>query len=327
MLAPAGSIFSPITASNGAISTAVDAAFDIGTATSPVLIRARNGITTIEAQRIWANITANDFGGSGNITALRATAGNLTGSLTANNLPTGTANDGISVVGLLLAPVTLRGNLAGTVTLGTAVTPGLGSQIIANASNGSGTWTGAVRVNGAGSAPIVGPYYSQTSGAVGGGAVGLAPFQAHGDDCSPPHGSNIPSGGIPNNEVILRHYGPVIWDTGMPVTVEYAWAQYPNLPASWTDITRDFTVGAYDPANPRQVRVIPTTSLDFDGPLAYRIKPVGTGNNRLYCQSVSNSPSVGDYAYIIWVVPGSGTSATSLQMLNRKWQTSASCMT
>ncbi len=294
-----------------------------------VQIVARDEIRRVTAARAWADIdVTGTTTSSGILRNLTTTVGPFVGSIDAelmDSIPL--QQSGVSIAGNLDADFTIRRYLiadnvtvngwlpAGrTIKLGQGwwdprimtFTGGLAGQVIFNSLNqGNQLWTGQVRIGPVGNQILLSPtpYYTMLSSQIGGGAVGLAPFQGHAEDCSPPHGSNITSAGIPNNEVILRHYGPVLWATGMPVTVEYGWAQFPNLPSSWTDITRDFTVGAYDPASPRQVRVIPVTPLDFDGPLAYRIKPVREGDNRLYCQNVSLSPSVGEYAYIIWVIP------------------------
>jgi hypothetical protein len=52
--------------------------------------------------------------------------------------------------------------------------------------------------------------------------------------------------------VTLRHYGPVAWGSGAkPVTVEYGFANYPNVPTTWYDITHDFAVASYNPSAPR----------------------------------------------------------------------------
>lgn len=48
------------------------------------------------------------------------------------------------------------------------------------------------------------------SSALGGGAVGLAPFNLHPTDCDPPHGASLEFD--PTTTVYLRHYGPVFWE-------------------------------------------------------------------------------------------------------------------
>ncbi|MDQ7014341.1 MAG: hypothetical protein Q9O74_10655, partial [Planctomycetota bacterium] len=60
---------------------------------------------------------------------------------------------------------------------------GLKGQVIINANNNSGTWTGAVAVNSTALAPV--PYYNNIAEDIGGGAVGLVPYYLHYNDCTP----------------------------------------------------------------------------------------------------------------------------------------------
>lgn len=75
-----------------------------------------------------------------------------------------------------------------TLTFGTdAAHPGLAGQVIINSTNGAGTWAGTVRVGGSGGTP-----YTQSalagvsSGSLGGGSVGVAPFGLWSRDSFPP---------------------------------------------------------------------------------------------------------------------------------------------
>lgn len=122
----------------------------------------------------------------------------------------------------------------------------LRGQIIINQSNTitpqEDAWTGHVVVGTDSSLPItlrpdgsqpdVSPYYARpstrTSGdpgvaRLGGGAVGLATFHLHDEDCEPPNGQTGPTEGVPAGAffqsgavpVVFRHYGPVMLNTAV----------------------------------------------------------------------------------------------------------------
>lgn len=97
-----------VSAPNGLIQN-VSVSGSIGEASGLVSISCKNGIGTIQARAIHANITANATGGSGAIQTLNATAGDFTGSLQAAVV--GASGTGISVSGTLLANVTISGNV------------------------------------------------------------------------------------------------------------------------------------------------------------------------------------------------------------------------
>jgi len=114
------------------------------------------------------------------------------------------------------APLTISGSgglqgdlVVGTTLAGNVTLPsnGLGGQIIINSTNVGGTWLGTVTVNGTAlSSP---PDYTNTSASIGGGAVGLAPFDLHSADCTPADQSSHSF--TSTTTVVLRHYGPVSW--------------------------------------------------------------------------------------------------------------------
>lgn len=135
----------------------------------------------------------------------------------------------------------IGGSLAGNVVLPAG---GLRGQVIVNAANGVGTWTGSVSIGtGTGSATITGPtdgVYSELSSSLGGGAIGLAPFHIYPNDCDPPllaADSAMPATSSPrtvvtsdfeavdDNDAVpvkIRFYGPVTADDfndGMAVLI------------------------------------------------------------------------------------------------------------
>jgi len=163
---------------------------------------------------------------------------------------------------------------------------GLGGQIIINAANNGYTWTGPVKV-GTGiilddnsAAPDMAPYYTRLPADLGGGSVGLVPFNLHGTACSPPH-SPVSTcglafetrvwparfGGGTRETIILRQYGPVfdaLDGSGpddpatKPLTIERqvniaeicctpSCSPCPGQDVTWTDRSDQYDV--YCPAN------------------------------------------------------------------------------
>lgn len=126
----------------------------------------------------------------------------------------------------------------GALNFGSSTVKGLDGQVVINARNGTGTWSGVVRVNGPlGTALAPVPNYSNLASALGtdadGGAVGVVPFRVHALASFPPtvvlqSGVVVPGelrrwrsigtpeaspctpGGYPINVVKIEHYGPII---------------------------------------------------------------------------------------------------------------------
>lgn len=170
----------------------------------------------------------------------------------------------------------------------------LGGLIVVNGNDDGGEWLGTVVAGGGvslspnSSQPNQAPYYERLASELGGGSVALAPFRMHKADCYPPDGSCF-QGGIPGNTVVIRYYGPVTWASGTPLTVEISAniSACDILGGPWTDITNDFEF--YLDAKGRDIIVDPKNPiLDFDGPLAYRIRPT----SNLKCELVTGAPTV-----------------------------------
>lgn len=117
---------------------------------------------------------------------------------------------------------------------------GLAGQILVNTDNGGGTWSGPVKVGPDGNGGQIvlsgangsAPYYSTTSSSLGGGAVGLVPFNLHTQD------SAINSPQFLGGTCRLRFYGPIANSSPstLPVVVE---AILDGI--SWTDISSSYT--------------------------------------------------------------------------------------
>ncbi len=224
----------------------------------------------VRGTSINANITAGSVADRGIVEWVKTTSGSLEGSIIAQSVAD--PAPGVAVV-----------DVAGSLT-GSGITlaaNGLQGQIIVNGGNTTGTWTGAVTVGGVALSPM--PYYTNvSSGAVGGGAVGLAPFRIYGKDCVPENNSV----GTPplDNVLRVRWYGPLSWNpaSGFPGTVEYR----TSPTGSWTNITSDFTF-QFSAATPRELRITPATPADFDY-VEYRFTP----NGNLKCAGVTGTPPV-----------------------------------
>jgi len=131
---------------------------------------------------------------------------------------------------------------------------GLHGQIIINADGGpNADWTAPIYL-GSADAPegqIVGPHYADTADSIGGGSIGLVPFNLHANSCDPPHTAAVPSDPA-GNVVTIRHYGPVAIEGAAPLIIERreigSAGPYVTRPLSDFDIT-------IDAADPNSVRV------------------------------------------------------------------------
>lgn len=282
-----------------------------------ITIEARDEVRRVIAARAWADIdVTGTTEASGILRSLTTTNGPFIGSINAelmDSIPL--QQSGFTIAGDLDADFTIRRYLiadnvtvngwlpAGrTIKLGQGwwdprvmtFTGGLEGQVIFNSLNLSNHfWTGEVRVGPVGNQLVLSPtqpaqgpapYYATLSSQLGGGAVGLAPFHLHDEDCTPPNGYL----GLPpdDNKIRLRWYGPLSWNpaSGVPVTVEYS----VSTPPSWTDITGYFAF-EINPTNPRELVLTPTTPWDLDY-ISYRVIP--TPN--LKCAGVTGTPAVYD---------------------------------
>ncbi len=190
----------------------------------------------------------------------------------------------ISVAASMTSSITLAAN-------------GLKAQIIINAANSGGSWSsGTVTVGSTALSPM--PNYTNTSASIGGGAVGVAPFDLHDNDCTPVNGASLAFS--ETTTVVLRHYGPVTWNTASdPVYID--WRETGT--STWTPLpAADFTVSAG--SNARTIVVTALTEFDFKEGFDYRIKPVRdasppSGYTQLKCANVTGTPTVDDYEYIL----------------------------
>lgn len=194
------------------------------------------------------------------------------------------------------------------------------AQVTINKGDDGGTWGSEAMIcfiNGGAlcSASIDEPYYTLAASTLGGGSVGLAPFHLHDESCSPANGDvqyfpvSWYLGGscldqcdpfgvddsVPDNVAIVRHYGPVQWASGDPLTVKRRSLACGGS-ETWTDVTSSFDFEINSGSGDREIKVTytgagyPYWPIDFE----YRIEPVA---GVLKCKNVDGNPDVADYDY------------------------------
>lgn len=188
-----------------------------------------------------------------------------------------------------------------------------------NRANSGGTWGSTAKICFAFGSPtcdgeITTPYYSLPAFELGGGSVGLAPFNLHDESCVPVNGDESEpistslelsgqcldqceplgaSGSI--TEAIVRHYGPVQWASGDPLTVKRRSLACGGS-ETWTNVTSSFDFAIKSGSDDREIEVTYTAAGDPFWPIdyEYRIEPVA---GVLKCKNVTGNPDVADYDY------------------------------
>jgi len=199
---------------------------NIGSPGVPVTLQAKNNIVQCSAEGdMYASVVTRLNGSAGKIWGF--TANRFFGTLETETVMTHPSN---GLPGLIW----IGAEFDGLIVLGKGFNGsgqyiglpagGLTDQIIINADNAAGqTWTAPVEIgpDGPGQIVLTGPAYTQSPSTVGGGSVGLVPFRLHSAGCTPTNGSNVPAGTTANPlRISLRHYGPITWLPGAPVTIE-----------------------------------------------------------------------------------------------------------
>lgn len=147
-----------------------------------------------------------------------------------------------------------------------------------------------------GATSLTAPGYVETAASLGGGSIGIAPFDLHGESCLPPDGSVVEA--LPGLTATVRHYGPVTF-TAAPMTVS-------RRPVGTTDpfldVTNDFVFAA-TAGDANSVDVSKSASgAGFVAAFDYRIEP--TANLR--SAGVAGEPAVASYVYTITALIGCG---------------------
>ena len=270
---------------------------DIGSSTNTVSITAGDQIREIIAGTIWANIesVARDP-----IEVFRTTDGDFNGSLTIGDAgsASGTGveiardvNAEVTIDGDVVKPIRIRRSLIGDIDIDGALV----DQVFINSADDSGSWSGDIFVG----STTLSPKGAYTQTGLGGGAVGLAPFDLHKQDCDPPYsGSTWPTTTSATLDIDLVHYGPIEHDgAGAPFLVfRYpgAHCDIPNCEGG----TNDMANWSLDSISGRTMTV--SASLDED--YHYHVTPVRTGSNMLKCDGLdaTGDVPVKDYTYVIY---------------------------
>ncbi len=194
--------------------------------------------------------------------------------------------------------IEIGGDLDGDISLEAS---GLVTHIYVNLNDDDSEWLGEVTVGSTTLGPgesgdNESPYYGVLSSTLGGGAIGLVPFNFHPKDCAPDHGSTYSSGAPTSVEI--HHYGPVKDGDGNtsstpPVRVYEAsiyidsmYGQHKNVEvcetAVWTEVTSGF-----DYSVSGRVVTITNDTDSFATDSVYQIIPAD-----LVCDDVTGNPDV-----------------------------------
>jgi hypothetical protein len=249
-------------------------------------LNSSGGVSTLGTGTLSGSVIASGTIGSLNVTA------SLTGALSAarlnNALIVGDLSGDVSVAsGLLSGDVLLVGGSLSSTGSITMPASGLGGQITINNANSTGTWSGVVTV---GTTNLTAAGYTDTASSLGGGAVGLAPFGLHDESCSPVNGGSV--GAQSSGPFSARHYGPVKFTgAGAPALVERR-----VTGTSWTNQTAGFTF-AVTGSGEWSLTGTPVSGYQYQNGYEYRVTPIRTGSDKLFCSGVSGDPPVAEYTY------------------------------
>lgn len=301
-------IINDVTAENGRILVIYAQTGNIGAPGKPIAIRARHHVYHVEGINVYADINTRVNGGAGGLFALIAQQ--FHGSVECEKL---IFNQWLSMEGFILITNQFSGDIVLGKSFATASqyiqlpVTGLTGQIIFNADNAAnGSWTSPVRLGPNGNPNQIvlsSPTYAYGPSVLGGGSVGLVPFRLHNQACVPANGANVQvSPNSPSLTVQLRHYGPVTWSGGIPLTIERRAAgsaqPFVNVPLSDFAATRSASN-----ANVMNIAAAPGRP-GFAPGYDYRIRPT----SQLLCE-VPAAPPVqwnNDYVITITIPPCDG---------------------
>ncbi len=299
-----GAVTGNVSAANGLIKN-IEAGGTIGSVGTPISITAHDYVRRVMGASVHAVINATGTGVPyGAVARLVTTAGDFTGSLTCERIvpiDQGQYNIDWNIAGDLVADVTCEwylhsdftiyvdGSLEGDVTFD--LDDGLRGQIIINAADDGGQWNGTITVD---DMTLSAPNYTQTSAQIGGGAVGLAPFNFHATNCVPADNATVTS---ETESVTLSHYGPVE-KYGQTTVAELKIVRHPlvHFCAECDETVTGHFTWQYA-ANGRDIVITPGQGYAFEDGYEYYITPVITGETVLRCQGVAGSPVVQSYDY------------------------------
>ncbi|MFG0285637.1 MAG: hypothetical protein ACF8R7_14560 [Phycisphaerales bacterium JB039] len=300
-----GDILNDITVEGGNLNAVLANEGQIGTSSDLISITADGSIGRIRAREgIWANIAVD--GDIGRIETTGA-GSDFNGSASGANLSevvSGFAD--VEIVQDLSADLTFAGDVAADVKVGRSlmgdidIDGDLVDQIFINWADDSGSWSGDIFVG----ATTLSPKGAYTQTGLGGGAVGLVPFDLHKQDCDPAYsGSTWPTTTSSTIEIDLVHYGPIAHDgAGKPFQVERVGGNHCTgsngncFEQAASDDTANWTL---ESISGRTMTV--SGSLEEDH--HYHIFPVRTGSNMLKCDELgagAGDVPVVAFTYVIY---------------------------
>ncbi len=299
-----GAVTGNVSAANGLIKN-IEAGGAIGSGGTPISITAHDYVRRVMGASVHAAISATGTGVPyGALARIVSTSGDFTGSLTCERIvpiDQGQYNIDWNIAGDLVADVTcewylhsdftiyVNGSLEGDITFD--LDDGLQGQIILNAGNDGGEWNGTITVD---DMTLSGPNYTQTSAQIGGGAVGLAPFNFHATNCVPADNATVTA---EPGTVTLSHYGPVE-KYGQTTVAELKIVRHPLVHfCAECDETVTGQFSWQYAANGRDIVITPGQGYAFEDGYEYHITPVITGETVLRCQGVAGNPVVQSYDY------------------------------
>lgn len=257
----------------------------LGAPGAPITIRARhyvNGVSSLGD--IHAHVNTRVNGGHGGIYIFHA-GGAFHGTLETRALVPdwfSGAPGYMNVLGGLDGTIVMDENFTRADQFLRLPVAGLRGQIIINASNQSGSthWTTPVYVGPNGDPDLIvldGPGYDVPAEPLGGGSIGVVPFDRHAASTMPVNGATLPADAPV--EIALRHYGPV--------TLGLAPIAFARR-AHETDPFETLTSAAFDVTlHPDDPRTVVVRGSGFEPGWTYRLR----GTDDLRC-AVPGTPAV-----------------------------------
>ncbi|MBL9002106.1 MAG: hypothetical protein JNK25_13320 [Phycisphaerae bacterium] len=182
---------------------------------------------------------------------------------------------------------------------------GLSGQIVANARNTEGVWTGHWSI---GTSPrevtlTPVPHYGAHADSFGGGAVGEVPYLLHSEETS---NSNVCARGFIDGwtEVRLSFRGPIGIGSGSPIMLFRLAASGRAEPVQEGSYSANIS-----PSNPRHLLIRAVPGSEFVSGGLYRIQPIVHGSDRIRCEGtmLAEPPSVDGFVYQFRLVGDCGS--------------------
>lgn len=272
----------------------------VGAPGAPITVEAKhNAWSVVGYDGVWAHINARANGGDGKV--YRVLGDEFHGTIECQEL-------GYEPFSGLPARLQFFNQFSGSITIGRSFDNadhwielplnGLTGQININADNLlGGVWNGRIQLGPDGHPDQIvlhGPGYPYTAAQLGGGSIGLAPFDLHDESCDPVNGAAI-SDNTPGDQraVSLRHYGPVTWPGGTPVVIDRRPAGSSGAFSLVSSLDFQY-IHAYEDPNTLVIKPLQGTN-GFQPGFEYRILP----SEHLRCDVPQQPVVAWDQAYMI----------------------------